>query len=129
MDNFLSPSSHPFLEQKFSPAVRCVFGNFSIFAVNTIKYNVVEMDNIELKASTSIRIDASVLEQIRSEARAENRSLSNYIETLLYRMGYRPYNAETAEACIDAKSGRYAGSVDTTTRETIEASLFGNEEA
>ena len=80
------------------------------------------MDNIELKASTSIRIDASVLEQIRSEARAENRSLSNYIETLLYRMGYRPYNA-------DAKSGRYAGSVDTTTRETIEASLFGNEEA
>ena len=56
------------------------------------------MDNIELKASTSIRIDASVLEQIRSEARAENRSLSNYIETLLYRMGYRPYNAETAEA-------------------------------
>jgi hypothetical protein len=87
------------------------------------------VDNIELKASTSIRIDASVLEQIRSEARAENRSLSNYIETLLYRMGYRPYNAETAEACIDANSGRYAGSVDTTTRETIEASLFGNEEA
>lgn len=87
------------------------------------------MDNIELKASTSIRIDASVLEQIRSEARAENRSLSNYIETLLYRMGYRAYNAETAEACIDAKSGCYAGSVDTTTRKTIEASLFGNEEA
>ena len=42
-----------------------------------------DVDNIELKASTSIRIDASVLEQIRSEARAENRSLSNYIETLL----------------------------------------------
>ena len=41
----------------------------------------------------------------------------------------QPYNAETAEACIDAKSCRYAGSVDTTTRETIEASLFGNEEA
>lgn len=85
------------------------------------------MDNIELKASTSIRIDASVLQQIRSEARAENRSLSNYIETLLYRMGYRPYNAETAESCIEAKSGRYAGSVDTATRETIEASLWDEE--
>lgn len=85
------------------------------------------MDSTELKVTTTIRIDASVLEQMRSEARAENRSLSNYIETLLYRMGYRPYNAETAEACIDAKSGRYAGSVDTTTRETIEASLWSED--
>ena len=47
-----------------------------------------------LKASTSIRIDANILAQIREEAKAEHRSLSNYLETLLYRWGYRPYNKE-----------------------------------
>jgi len=50
------------------------------------------MDSTESKVTTTIRIDASILEQMRSEARAENRSLSNYIETLLYKMGYGDHN-------------------------------------
>ena len=52
------------------------------------------MDSAESKVTTTIRIDASILEQMRSEARAENRSLSNYIETLLYKMGYGSHNEE-----------------------------------
>lgn len=52
------------------------------------------MDSTEPKVTTTIRIDASILEQMRSEARAENRSLSNYIETLLYKMGYGDHNEE-----------------------------------
>lgn len=81
-----------------------------------------------LKESTSIRIDAGLLAQIKQEAKADNRSLSNYLETLLYRMGYRPYNEETVQACRDARNGDVAGVVDTSSRGAIERSLFGDEE-
>lgn len=80
-----------------------------------------------IKESTSIRIDAGLLAQIKQEAKADNRSLSNYLETLLYRMGYRPYNEETVQACRDARNGDVAGVVDTSSREAIERSLFGDE--
>lgn len=80
-----------------------------------------------LKESTSIRIDAGLLAQIKEEAKADNRSLSNYLETLLYRMGYRPYNEETVQACREAREGKSAGVVDTSSREAIEQSLFGDE--
>lgn len=36
----------------------------------------------------------------------------------------REYNAETQEAITDAKNGCYAGTVNTTSKETIEKSLF-----
>ena len=49
------------------------------------------------------------------------------IETLLYRMGYRPYNEETIKACEEARNGEFAGEVDTTNKSTIEASLFDDE--
>ena len=42
------------------------------------------------KVTVSIRIDASMMAQLRADAKDENRSLSNYLETLLYRIGYRP---------------------------------------
>ncbi len=85
------------------------------------------MNGATLKTSTSIRIDSDLLDQMKKEAKAENRSLSNYIETLLYRMGYRPYNEETIKACEEAKNGEFSGEVDTTNKSTIEASLFDDE--
>ncbi len=84
---------------------------------------------MDLKSTTSIRIDSSMLNQIKKEAKAENRSLSNYIETLFYRMGYRPYNEATVKACSEAKRGAFQGEVDTSSIETIDASLFDDEEA
>lgn len=36
----------------------------------------------------------------------------------------REYNAETQEAITDAKNGCYAGTVDITSKETIEKTLF-----
>lgn len=84
---------------------------------------------MDLKSTTSIRIDSSMLNQIKKEAKAENRSLSNYIETLFYRMGHRPYNEATVKACSEAKRGAFQGEVDTSSIETIDASLFDDEEA
>lgn len=80
-----------------------------------------------VKLSTSIRIEASILATIREEAKSENRSLSNYIETLFYRLGYRPHNEETIQACRDARNGDVAGVVDTSSTENFIASILGDE--
>ena len=42
------------------------------------------MDTIELKETTSIRINKSLLERMRAKAKAGNRTFSNLVETLLY---------------------------------------------
>lgn len=84
------------------------------------------MSTLGLKEATSIRIDAGILEQIKREAKADNRSLSNYLETLLYRLGYRPYNEDTFLACQDARNGKSAGIVDTSSKESILSSILGD---
>lgn len=86
------------------------------------------MKTTGIKSAASIRIDSGLLDQIKSEAKADNRSLSNYLETLLYRLGYRPYNEETIQACREVKEGKVAGTIDTSSREAIERSLFGDYE-
>ena len=86
------------------------------------------MSTLGLKEATSIRIDAGILEQIKREAKADNRSLSNYLETLLYRLGYRPYNEDTFLACQDARNGKSAGVVDTSNKESILLSILGDNE-
>ena len=84
------------------------------------------MSTLGLKEATSIRIDAGILEQIKREAKADNRSLSNYLETLLYRLGYRPYNEDRFLACQDARNGKSAGVVDTSSKESILSSILGD---
>ena len=84
------------------------------------------MSTLGLKEATSVRIDAGILEQIKREAKADNRSLSNYLETLLYRLGYRPYNEDTFLACQDARNGKSAGVVDTSSKESILSSILGD---
>ena len=41
------------------------------------------------KSEASICIDTSLLNTLRMEAKVDNRSLSDYLEMLLYRDGYR----------------------------------------
>ena len=42
------------------------------------------MDTIELKETTSIRINKSLLDRMRAKAKAGNRTFSNRVEALLY---------------------------------------------
>ena len=86
------------------------------------------MNTTITKSSASIRINSGVLKQLKEEAKREDKSLSNYLEALLDEMGYRPYNEETIQACREVREGKVAGVVDTTNLETIEASLFGDDE-
>jgi len=81
----------------------------------------------EGKSVASIRIDASVMAQLRADAKDENRSLSNYLETLLYRVGYRPMNEDTIEAYRESLRCEMAGVVDTSSTEAMLASILGDE--
>lgn len=80
------------------------------------------------KSVASIRIDSDILDTLKKEAKADNRSLSNYLETLLYRLGYRKDNATTLEALKEAKSGESAGIVDTSSYDSFVSSIFDDEE-
>lgn len=79
------------------------------------------------KVSASIRLDAGLMRQLRADAKADNRSLSSFLELLLYRYGYRAYNEETVSAYSCALDGDVAGVIDPTSTETIEASLLGDD--
>lgn len=85
------------------------------------------MNTTAIKASASIKIDADILAQVRQAAKAEHKSLSNYLENILYRFGYRPYNEETAQACQEAKERKSEGIVDTSSLEAFTASILGDE--
>jgi len=79
------------------------------------------------KSSASINIDAGMLGQIQEEAGRANKTLSDYLESLLYRLGYRPYNKETIQACREAREEPSAGVVDTSSMEAFVSSILGEE--
>lgn len=64
------------------------------------------------RIQTAFRLDAALVERLKEYARRENRSLNNYVETLLREaVGQRP-NAATKSAIEEARSGHYAGRLD-----------------
>ncbi len=57
-----------------------------------------------MKVQTALRFDKDLLELIKEKARAQKRSLNNYIEYLLYReVGDIP-NEETKKAIYEAEN-------------------------
>lgn len=80
------------------------------------------------KSEASICIDTSLLNTLRMEARADNRSLSDYLEMLLYRYGYRRDNPETLAALKEAKEGKSAGMVDVSSYDAFIKSVFDEED-
>lgn len=62
------------------------------------------MSEKSLKIQTAFRFNKDLLELIKEKAKAEKRSLNNYIEYLLYKdVGNIP-NEETIEAVKEARS-------------------------
>lgn len=61
------------------------------------------MDTTIEKSSAHIRIDSGILEQLKAEAKSENRSLSSYLEMILYRVGYKPSAREVITPELQSK--------------------------
>ncbi len=78
---------------------------------------------IERKQQVSFRLRASLMERLRAEARYEHRSLTDLVEILLDEaLKHRP-NPETMAAIEEARSGKYAGTIDASSFESFMKSI------
>ena len=79
----------------------------------------VNMDAALERKQTSFRLSTDLLKRLRIAARLENRSLNNFVENTLMDAVYNIPNDETVAAIREARSGKYAGTVDTGSMEAF----------
>ena len=88
-----------------------------------IKYNT-DMETIALdRKQTAFRLRKDLLERLKIAARKENRSLNNYVESVLMDAVYREPNDETLAAMKEAEEGKNLTKVDTSSFESFLKSL------
>lgn len=59
------------------------------------------------------------MEKLQELARKENRSLNNYVESVLIDVAYNEPNDVTRAAIEEARSGKYGGTVNTDSMESF----------
>lgn len=79
-------------------------------------------DTIERK-QTGFRLRTDLLERLKKEAAKQNRSINNYVETLLLDAVYREPNEETLEAMQEVVSGKSAGTLDVSDFDSFKKSI------
>ncbi|WP_289168073.1 toxin-antitoxin system protein [Bacteroides acidifaciens] len=81
--------------------------------------------DIALKRNQSFRLPVDLIERLKLLAKQQNRSLNNYVETLLLDAAYLEPNAETIEAMKEAESGalRHENPLDLSSIEAMEKSM------
>lgn len=60
--------------------------------------------DIALKKNQSFRLSVDLIERLKQLAKRQNRSLNNYVETVLLDVAYHEPNAETLAAMREAES-------------------------
>ena len=85
------------------------------------------MDISLTKKNQSFRLPVDLIERPKLMAKRQNRSLNNFVETLLLDAAYNEPNAETLAAMKEAESGalRDAPEIDLSSIEAMERSMFG----
>ena len=68
---------------------------------------------VETRKQTAFRLNEDLLNRLRVAAKKENRSLNNYVESVLMDVVYLKPNQTTLEAIKEAKAGKYAGIINT----------------
>ena len=68
------------------------------------KYNNC-MQTATVKVQTAFRLDSELLRRLKVLAKRENRSLNNYVETVLMDVAYDEPNSETLEALNEVRGG------------------------
>ena len=77
------------------------------------------METKAVKKLTSFRIDESLLNRLKVEARRTNRSLNNYVEYILMNSIYNEPNETTLLAIEEARNGKSAGIIDTSSMDNF----------
>ena len=82
------------------------------------------METIALnRKQTAFRLRTDLLVRLKVAARKENRSLNNYVESVLLDAVYREPNEETLAAMEEAKEGKNLTKVDTSSFDAFLKSL------
>lgn len=83
------------------------------------------MDIALVKKNQSFRLSVDLIERLKLMAKRQNRSLNNFVETLLLDAAYHQPNAETVAAMKEAQSGslRDAVALDLSSIEAMEKSM------
>lgn len=64
------------------------------------------------RKQTAFRLRTDLLDRLKVTAKKENRSLNNYVESVLLDAGYREPNEETLAAMKDAKENKNLETLD-----------------
>lgn len=83
------------------------------------------MDIASVKKNQSFRLSVDLIERLKLMAKRQNRSLNNFVETLLLDAAYHQPNAETVAAMKEAQSGslRDTAALDLSSVEAMERSM------
>jgi predicted DNA-binding protein len=76
-----------------------------------------------IKKTTAFRLNENLVNRLKEEAKKVNRSLNNYVECILMDSVYNEPNEETIEAIEEARSGKFAGTIDTSSVDAFWKSL------
>jgi hypothetical protein len=83
------------------------------------------MEAVIDRKQTAFRFRVDLLNRLRGAAKRENRSLNNYVESVLMNVVHSEPNETTLEAVREAKSGKFAGTIDTSSIEAFIKSCEG----
>lgn len=86
---------------------------------------IITMDIALPKRNQSFRLPVDLIDVLKLMAKRQNRSLNNFVETLLLDAAYNVPNAETVEAMKEAQSGslRNVQALDLSSIEAMEKSM------
>ena len=81
--------------------------------------------DIALKKNQSFRLPVDLIDRLKQLAKRQNRSLNNYVETLLLDAAYHEPNATTIAAMKEAESGalRNEPALDLSSVQAMEKSM------
>ena len=81
------------------------------------------MEAITDRKQTAFRLSADLLDRLRLGARKQNRSLNNFVESLLMDAVYNEPNEETKAAIEEVQTGKSAGTIDMKNFDTFMKSI------
>lgn len=75
------------------------------------------------RKQTAFRLSTDLLDRLRLAAKKQNRSLNNFVESILMDVVYNEPNEETKEAIAEAKAGEFDGTIDMENFDTFMKSI------
>ena len=109
------------IENFFAPLIVCVIYMLYICTTNIIQYITMAI-GIERK-QTAFRLSTSLLNKLREAADRENRSLNNYVESVLMDAVNNNPNKLTLAAMKEARENRDLETLDANNLDSVIASL------